>query len=214
MAVGDVYAAHWRINSRTQATSLNLHYQELNPSDSGLNETESLAEALMNSLITSRLQSALSDDGVYVGGVNVYKKSGNVVAPAFATDHRPGTAVGAAAPMNNALRILLGQAVFPSNRNGLVWLAGMREDDMAGNQFTQAYISGPATDLANELVNVLLETPNDGQWRLGVLSRKHLIDNPGDYAGAFADVLSASASPIVGSQRRRTTRLRGAPGNI
>ena len=214
MAVGDVYSLQVQMEGFDSPGSVNFHYQEVTPSDSGDRETFALARAWNDSQLLTDMLGLLANPDVAVTGVYVLKRSGTPVEPGYFTDRRPGGNSGPALPFNNGLRVNLGQSFFPANRNGLVWIPGVRELDCNGNQFTAAFMAGSVATFVASLLNLIEETPNLGQWRLGVLSRKHLVDNPGDFAGAFADVTSASASPIVGSQRRRTTKRRGAPGAV
>jgi len=212
MAVSDVYSLTVELELPDKEATVNFHYQELTPPEIGDAATTNLAEGWMQTLGVNEMRGLLSND-VAVTGVKVYKLSGTPEPPGYATDRNPGANVGVPLPANNGLRVGIVQGFFPSNRNGLVWIPGVRELDCNGNSFTSAFMNGAVTAFTVAL-GVNLVGPDSGLWRLGVLSRKFVDDNPGDYIGAFADAIAATASPIVGTQKRRTTDRRGAPGAV
>lgn len=212
MAVGDVFSLHVDIELPDSMCSVNFHYQEVTSSDSPSPQCEALAIAYMQQLGPD--WQGLLSNLVNVTGVRVYKRSQPVAAPAYFTDRRPGGNAGSPLPANNGLRVGIVQGVHGARSNGLVWIPGVRELDCNGNTFTNAFMTGAAATFSAAIGQLVIETPQTGQWRLGVLSRKFLVANPGDYAGAFADAIAATVSPIVGSQRPRTTKRRGAPGAV
>jgi len=211
MAVADVFRVRVDIELPDTQCSLNLHYQELNPTDSGKVATEALADALQAAWVGTELPAILCDSA-FVTGIKVYKLGQPAVVPSYQTVNVPGVRTGDPLPANNGLRIGILQAFFPSSSNGMIWIPGISETDSVGNTFENLFMLGDVAALTIALGSAIAETPQVGLWRLVVLSRKFLLANPGDYAGAAADAVGATANPIVGSQRVRTTKRRGAPG--
>lgn len=212
MAVSDVFSLAVEIALPDSPTTINFHYQETNPSDSAVVHTQALAVAWEDQMMTPLL--AMLSTSATTGGVRVRKLGSPAAAPGYATSEGQGNeGAGSILPANNGARLSISQSFFPSRSNGMVWIPGVSEGSIEGNNYKQAWLDGPAQSFIDALLQDIVETPNTGLWRLGVLSRKHLIANPGDYAGAFADATGASMSPIVGTQRRRTTKRRGGALN-
>ena len=207
-----MYSLQIQMTLPDKEATVNLHYQETDPVSTDATACTELAEGFIAVTAENVFRQWISNLAA-ITGVKVYRLSGDAVAPGYATDRMPGARSGFPLPANNGLRLRLLQAVFPSNRNGLVWVPGISENSCVGNTFTTAFITNTVQPTLQDLGQPV-EGITNGEWRLGILSRKHLDDNPNDYAGAFADAVGSAVTPTVGSQRRRTTDRRGAPGAV
>jgi hypothetical protein len=210
--VGDIFSASLQVEGRDSNGTMNFHYQEVDPSDPTITGTFQLSRALMQSQFVQALAGMMALPDVAITGCVVRKLFPLAEAPGYHTQRVPGTVDSVALPFNNGVRLQLQQEVFPAKNNGMVWIPGIPESGVAGNTLTGAFITIAGTPVVAFAIEPVERTPDPGRWRLGVLSRKFLADNPGDYEGAFAVATNATMSPIIGTQRRRTTRRRGAPG--
>lgn len=218
MAVGDVYAVQIELSGPDSPATINLSYQEVTPHDGVKTRTQALADALGDSSPVANLAAMISEEavinGIYVRAATFeYQVSGVRCPPGFWTDYIVGGRSGDPLPANNGLRIGVYQSVFPARSNGMFWVPFIPEADVVGNTVSVIYAAVAVDPFLTSLGPLVEETPAAGQWRLGLLSRKFLSANPGDFEGAFADATGVSASPIIGTQRRRTTRRRGAGGS-
>lgn len=211
MAVSDVFRAEINYELPDGPATNHLHYQEVNPTDSGKPASEALADALYDGWVGNELPAMMGLDAA-VTGIRVYKLGTPVLPPTFQTIHTPGIRSGDILPAISGVRIGIVQAFFPSKNNGHFTIPGIAEPDCIGNTFENLFMIGVVQAVTIALGEPIIETPQVGQWRLGVLSREFLKLFPGDFAGAFADATAATATPIVGSVRLRRTKRRGAPG--
>lgn len=211
MAVADVFRCEVNFELPDNGATCHVHYQELNPTDSGKVATEALADALFDAWVGNELP-AMMGLGAAVTGIRVYKLGLPVVPPTFQTINTPGIRAGTICPAIDGVRFGIVQSLRSSKSNGHVTFPGIAEPDQEGNTWENLFMIGVVQALSIALGQPIAETPQVGLWRLGVLSRKHLKDFPGDFAGAFADATAATATPIVGSMRTRRTHRRGAPG--
>lgn len=211
MAVADVFRAEVNFELPDSPGTCHLHYQELNPTDSGKVATEALGDALLDGWVGNELP-AMMGLLAFVTGVRVYKLGLPIVPPTFQTMRLPGIRAGSICPAIDGVRFGIVQAVRSSKSNGHVTFPGIAEPDQQGNTWENLFMVGVVQALSIALGQPITETPAVGLWRLGVLSRKFLKDNPGDFAGAFADATASTATPIVGSMRPRKTHRNGAPG--
>jgi hypothetical protein len=212
MAVADVFRAEVNFELPDSPATCHLHYQELNPTDSGKVATEALADGLYDGWVGNELPAMMGIEA-RVTGIRVYKLGTPVIPPTFQTLDTPGIRAGETMTAISGVRFGIVQAFFPSKNNGHVTIPGIAEPDCEGNTWENLFMIGVVQALAIALGEPIIESPQVGLWRLGVLSREFLKLNPGDYAGAFADATAATATPIVGSVRLRRTKRRGAPGS-
>jgi hypothetical protein len=82
-------------------------------------------------------------------------------------------------------------------------MSGVASDDTLGNVALAGYTSSVVQTFAGDLLANVEEDSGDGLWALMILSRKFLIENPGDYEGASADVIQVGFDPRVGTMRSR-----------
>lgn len=205
MAVSDVYRVKCVFETREGEGSLNFHYQELTLASLALG-TVALAEGLSDAL-TPALRACMATSA-FVSRWVVDKLSGTTEPGSTfseASGSRVGTFAPVAIPANSAILINLGQELFSSKSNGKVWLSGIPTTGTHGAVLDLTYRSGVLTTFRDALLaNVAEVSAGDGLWRLVVLSRKFLLANPGDYAGASADVLSVTEDPRIATMRSRT----------
>lgn len=205
MAVADVFRCKMVGETREGEFSMNFHWQELTSASLAISTT-ALAEAL-SAALTPIIRAAIASTAI-VNRWTADKLSGTKVpASSFseASGSRVGTLGADALPANSPLKFNLGQALFSAKSNGRVWLSGIPTAQMLGSVIIPGYASGAVAAVSAALLADIAEvSAGDGLWRLVVLSRKFLLANPGDYAGAAADVLSVQADPRIAMMKSRT----------
>jgi hypothetical protein len=208
MAVSDVFSARFELQMPGGPASLNMHFQETT-APSSLDETDALAGGLMAQVVPL-LRDVMASDTKFTQ-LNVYKLGPNKVPPAsYTIASGAGQSSGNSLPAQFAAKLQLGQIFFDSVSNGMIWVPGIDEERVTVSLIDAEYLNGAIKDFADELLEDIVEpAAGDGRYRLVVLSRKFLIANPGDYAGAAADVVSISRLPLIGRQKRRRTKIRG-----
>jgi len=208
MAVSDVFSACFELQMPGGPASLNMHFQETTL-PSSLDETDALAGGLMAQVVPL-LRAIMAYDTKFTQ-LNVYKLGPNKVPPAsYTIANGDGLSGGSALPAQFAAKLQLGQIFFDSVSNGMIWIPGLDEERVTVSLIDAEYLNGDIKDFADALLLDIAEpAAGDGRYRLVVLSRKFLLANPGDYAGAAADVVSISRLPIIGRQKRRRTKIRG-----
>jgi hypothetical protein len=182
---------------------MNFHYRELTvptqdpgPDALALGVAEHLTNAVRACISSSHQISRWDVDKV--SGAKEPAASHSLIEAS-----RVGLRTLLALPASKPIRLLLLQSVFSPASNGQVFLSGIPAVDVVGNVATSAYISGPIQSLTGDLLANVEEDSGDGLWGLIVLSRKFLIENPGDYEGASADVIQVGVDPRVGMMRSR-----------
>lgn len=203
-AVGDVYFAKIIVETREKTSSIGFHYLMTDPATLG-QDTSRLAFSVQ-SVIFPLLAACLSNK-VHLRAVAVnrlHTVGGFKARSQPATDAVPGEVSSDALPAVNSMRIKLHQAVFSPQSDGEVHLPGIPESVVSGNVLQQAFLDAQVAALKAGLVATLPEQGGGGgNWRLSVVSKKYLIDNPGDWPGATADVLTVSVPNRLGSHRGR-----------
>lgn len=208
MAVADVYHARLDFEMPSGPASVNLHYQETTP-PSSLDGPDALAQGIVTQQ-QAAIQAMLSADCAF-SAVQVYKKAVLKELPAFATfTDGVGGIAGVALPAQNGLKIGLLQTFWPSRSNGMIWFPGVPRSRVTTSIADTAYLNTEVKAWTDLLVQEVAEpAAGDGRFRLVVVSRKHLVANPGDWVGAAADVTGITRFPIIGRQKRRRTKVRG-----
>jgi len=207
--VGDVYALQVKLETREKQATLNFHYLELTPPDDSL-DTEALAAA-WDFANRSSLTGMLSEECRYIG-VNVYRRytkgsaRGQYRPPGGAV---PGAIAGDSLPASCAIVMKLGQTLFSPESDGQVWIPGIPESVADSTVVSQAHLDGAVQAFIDTLLPNLPEvSPGTGVFRISVLSRKWLDDNPGDWPGATADVVTIGAKATIGTNRLRAQFFR------
>lgn len=208
MSVSDVFSLRLDLEMPSSAASVNFHVQELTP-PSSLDAPDSISQHAM--LVWAPLIQAFLSDDCAISAAQVYKKSGTDEMPGFATlvDGVGGQA-GPALPAQNGMKIGLLQTFFPSRSNGMVWFPGIPRAKCVTSILDPTYLVNDVKPFTDALLAEVEEpAAGDGRWRLVVISRKHLLANPGDWVGAAADVTGITRFPIIGRQKVRRTKVRG-----
>lgn len=204
MAVADVYRVRMTAEGREGEWSITLHYQELTE-PSLAPGPDALAEGVAEHL-TGVISACLATSH-QVSRWRVDKLSGTKAPAAhfsLAQSSRGGTNSPLSLPASVAMRFQIFQLVFDQASNGGFHLSGIPADQVLGNVAIAAYTTGVVAAFAGDLLaEVEEESGGDGLWRLGVLSRKFLLANPGDFAGAFADAVSIGFDARTGTMRSR-----------
>jgi hypothetical protein len=180
------------------------HYQTLTEASLNIG-TKQLSESVAEHL-TPTLVAMLSKDH-QVSRFQADKLSGTRHPNAtfsLSPANRVGTQAGASLPAGQAIPGKLLQTHFPAASNGHFHISGIPQDKVVGSVVDGTY---GITEVANFLIklgnNVEEVSAGDGLWRIGVLSRKFLVENPGDYEGAFADVVITGWDVRIGRMRSR-----------
>jgi hypothetical protein len=204
MAVGDVYRAKVTAEGREGEWSMTFHYQELTSGSLSIS-TKALSQGLAEHL-TPTLRACLSSEHE-VSRYQVDKLGGTVVPNAtfsLPPATRIGTQVGAALPASSPVVLKLLQSFFPAKSNGQVWMSGVPADAALGSVLIGAYSGGVLSVFLMQLAqNVPEPSAGEGLWRLVVLSRKFLEENPEDFEGASAVVEATGFDPRLGRMRSR-----------
>jgi len=204
MAVDDIFRVRVTAEGREGEWLMTFHYQELTPSNLGI-ATKQLSESVAEHL-TPELRACISSEHE-VSRFQADKLSGTKIPNStfsLIAASRPGTQLGAALPAHRPAVLKLFQSFFPQKSNGQVWMSGVPSNQVLGSVILDAYFTGVlGTFLLKLAANVPEVSAGEGLWRLVVLSRKHLIANPGDFVGAAAVVDATGADPRLGRMRSR-----------
>lgn len=190
--------------------TINMHYQNITVSDSGKTPTDALADAFWEQIVLNEMKDLISTD-TSITATRVYRVD-NLPAgepPGLRIENVAGIHSSESLPVNMGLKIDVVQSFFPRNRNGHFTVPGLPEEFVLGSVYNQLYAFNHVQPFLAAIGALVIETPDAGQWRLGVLSRKHLTDNPGDYVGAFADATGAGSPSVISGNRTRTTERWG-----
>jgi len=211
MATDDIYKVDCYLEGPSTPASFGLYYQETVGRDGVDNDTTTLGDAWSTSIGPSLL-AVLSDDWKFAS-LEVNKMVINPVEK-FRVDNavQAGTVVGPSLPANNAILLALHQATFGAASDGRVFIPGLAEGATSVGVLTAAFKDGVLLTLSTALIAVLAQTSGGtGRWVVGVISAK--IRDAAlpfkDWDGAFAPVTSISRNPIIATQRRRQTKVRG-----
>lgn len=211
MAADDIYELSAHFENPSGHASFRLYYQE-NVLRSGIGtDTQILAQS-WDAAITPSLRAAISDDWLFTA---IIARKVDVIPEAkFRVDlaAQAGLRLGPGLPANNCVLIGLSQTLFAQKSNGRVFLPGVAEGDTIVGNLSAAYQTGPLQTLVSALALELVEeSAGTGRWSLGVVSAKvrDLALPFKDWQGAFSPVGGVSGSPIVATQRRRATKVKG-----
>lgn len=204
MAVADVSRVKIIAEGREGEWCITLHYQELTPPTLGL-PTKQLAESFAEH-ITPTLRDCLSFQHE-VSRVQVDNLSGVTVPNStfsLVPASRVGTQLGKSLPAAAAMHIRLFQTLLPATSNGGFHVSGIPADEATGSVLKALFhTTQVAAFITQLLANVNEVSAGDGLWRIGVLSRKVLDAEPGNYEDAFAPVTVIGADTRLGRMRSR-----------
>ncbi len=211
MPADDIYKLDVNLEAPSGSASFGMYYEEVVSNDFVGTDTRALAESWDASIGTA-LINILSDDWK-VPSLTVRKMVLNPVEMARLDNViQSGTVVGPSLAANNAMMLGLKQGTFPSSSDGRLFIPGLAKGATLAGNLTSAFQTGVFLTFANALAAQLVQiSAGAGRWNLGVISAKvRDIALPAkDWEGAFAPVTSITANPIIATQRRRQTRVRG-----
>lgn len=211
MAADDIYKIDVHLEGPSTPASFGLYYEEAVGRDGALHDTLTIAEA-WDAANGSNLLAVLSDDWKF-SSIIARKMVLNPDEMARVDNAvQAGTVTGPSLPANNAINLGLKQALFTPRSDGRIFIPGVAESVTAVGVLTSAFMTGALLTFTNALIAQLVQTSGGtGRWNLGVISAKvrDLALPAKDWEGAFATVQSISRNPIIATQRRRQTKVRG-----
>lgn len=212
MAADDIYLVTINLEGPSTPASFSLYYEEAVGRDGPLTDTLTLADA-WDTVLASAFLACLSSDWKYPS-LTVRKMVLNPVAKARIDNTvQVGGTAGPSLPANNAILLGLNQVFFAAKSNGRVFIPGVAEPQTTTGVLNTAFLDGVLLTFTNLLVAQLVQpSAGTGRWDLGVISAKvRDIALPAkDWEGAFSPVTSITRNPIIATQRRRQTKVRGA----
>lgn len=211
MAIEDIYKITCNFSLDKRAASFSLFYQE-DTEHSGVDlETRIFGEAWATAMHASIIP--LLSQHTRFTSIHCTKLDGTLF-PKFKINNttQVGTSGIDALPDNNAIVVNLHQQLFPSSSDGRIYVPGIAEDQTTIGVLTQAFVTGVLQAFVDALLLPVPELSGGaGRWILGVISQKVLNAAPPfkDWEGAFSAVGSIAANTIIGTMRKRQTRVRG-----
>jgi len=124
-----------------------------------------------------------------------------------------GGKAGPSLPANNAIVYGLSQSAFSPRHNGRLFFPPPAEVETTVSLLRNTFLITEAKNLENRLNAVIPEVDTGtGRYSIGVINTLILDASPPikDWQNAFAIVQTVSVRPIVATQRRRQTKVRGA----
>jgi len=211
MAADDIYKVDVHLEAPSGAASFGLYYEETVGRDQGSSDTFQLADTF-DTNVSPKIIAMLSSDWKFPS-IEVNKMVLDPVAKSRIDNTiQVGTEAGPSLPANNCILIGLGQGLFGPKSNGRLFIPGVAEGVTAVGVLTQAFLDGAVLDFTTAIFAELQElSGGTGRWKLGVISAKvrDLALPAKDWEGAFSTVTSVSRNPIIATQRRRQTKVRG-----
>ena len=211
MAVGDIYRLDAYLEAPSGPASFGLYYKEAAIRSGVERDTDSVAQA-WDAANGANLLAILSNDWKSPS-IIVRKVFGDPV-PMARNDNgvQIGGVVGPSLPANNAMLVGFHQSLFAASSDGRIFIPGVAEPQTTVGVLNAAFLGGALKTFTDQLITQLAEiSAGTGRWDLGVISAKirDLVPPAKDWAGAFAPVVSITRNPIIATQRRRQTRVRG-----
>lgn len=208
--IGDIFSVQVNIGCPQSAASFTLWYRETATVDQHDFGTEAIAEAWHDETDVS-LRAFMADDYNVVSFTA--RKHFQLQEPKFRFPNavQAGSRPGPGLPANNAIVVSLAQGTFPAKSNGRIFLPGLAEADTDVGVIDAAMQIAVQTFMDQIATGLDEPSPGTGHWELGVISQIVLrVPNaPPDWPGSFAPVTALSSSPILQTQRRRTTKIVG-----
>jgi len=124
-----------------------------------------------------------------------------------------GGKVGPSLPSNNAITFALSQSTFSAKHNGRIFMPPPAEVETLVSVIVNTFKNIECTNLAAALNTIIVETDTGlGRYKVGVVNQQVLNASPPikDWFNAFAPTTSVTVKPIMSTQRKRQTRVRGA----
>lgn len=218
MAADDIYLLRANFESPSRHASYGLYYQQTVINDVVNGHGPRVLGVTWIFQMASLVIAMLSDDWWFasVDVQQVHSETGILgEEPSWNEPSavQVGLRTGPSLPANDAALCGLLQATFTARHNGRIFVPGIAEGDTTVGNLDNAFLSGVFSAFRQGLIDTLEEEGGGtGRWKVGVINRTVLNAAPPakDYAGAFATATAATVTPIIASQRVRTTRVRGA----
>lgn len=212
MAADDIYQVSVHFENPSGASSIRLYYQE-DAVRSGIGTDTQIVAQTFDDKILPDLRAMIADDFL-VTAIIAQKVSGDREAK-YRLDvaTQAGSRVGPSLPSNNCILIGLQQGLFSARHNGRIFIPGVAESDTVVGNLSAAFQTGPLLTFVQTLSAQLEEeSGGTGRWNLGVINTLVLNSSPPikDWQSAFSGVTNTSGSPIIATQRRRQSRVKGA----
>ena len=211
MAEEDIYKVDVHLEAPSGNASFGVYYRETVDRDGASNDTETLADAFDNDVSTDIIN-VLPTDWKYPSFVVNKVYNDPIEKFLFNNAIQAGDISGPSLPANNAAVFTLHQSTFSPKSDGRIFIPGVAEVVTAVGVLTSAHLTGVLAALADSLLAGLVQvSAGAGRWELGVISAKvRDVALPAkDWDASFAPVTSITRNPIIGTQRRRQTKVRG-----
>lgn len=211
MAADDIYKIDCQMEAPSGAASFGVYYQETVPRDGAENDNFAISDAFSTDVVPTLL--ACIGDDWKLAAIESNKLVINPVEKWRVDDAvQVGDIAGPSLPANNAAVFTLHQSTFGARSDGRIFIPGIPESVTLVGVLTAAHLAGVLNTFAQALIDTLVQTSGGtGRWELGVISAK--VRDAAlpfkDWDGAFAPVTSITRNPIIGTQRRRQTKVRG-----
>jgi hypothetical protein len=214
MTTDDILSCDFHLEGPSSAASFKLYFQQTVDQLTG-SAPFRLADAAVDKMNVP-LRDILSDEWFF-SGVTVRKHAVGV-EPAFSgtasivNNDTQGQLVGTALPANNAIVIAISQGAHSAKHDGRIFVPGIPEVVTSGGTLDPAFSSGVLQTFVDAIGSSWISSPDGATFEVGVINRSILDAAPPakDWEGAFSFATFITARQIVGIQRRRTTKVRGA----
>lgn len=209
--IDDIFRATFHFEDPSGASSSSCYFQQTEDNLSTNRDTIELARALeaeLDALIVAVLASTFWWTAIEV------RKVWDAKEPVWLETSNPqaGAVVGPGLPSNCCVIMSLAQSTFGAKSNARMFWPGVPESKTNAGTLDATFQSTEWAALRNRMLLPFDSISDAGSYSLGMISQKVLNAAPPakDWPGAFAFVTSASVNPILGIQRRRTTKVIGA----
>jgi len=209
--IDDIFRATFHFEDPSGASSTSCYFQQTADNSSTNRDTIELARALedeLDGLIIAVLASTFWFTAVEVRKVYEFAE------PFWLESSTPqaGLVVGEGLPSNCCAVMTLNQTTFGAKSNARMFWPGVPESKTNAGTLDATFQSTEWAALRNRMLLPFNSISDTGVYSLGMISQKVLNAAPPlkDWPGAFAFITSANVNPILGIQRRRTTRVVGA----
>lgn len=212
MAADDIYEVKMHFEAPSGYATSRFYIQETVARSTAGTDTQVAADSV-HTHMGSEVLAVMSDDWKFPSmEVN---KVDPLNTPRWREDRSTpiGLRLGPALPANNSMIINLSQSLFSAKHNGRVYLPPPAEGDTTVSVLQSAFLLGVFNDLVNKFTAEILEvSAGAGRYVVGVVntSIRDLALPAKDWQGAFSQVIGASGNPIIATQKKRQTRVRGA----
>jgi len=206
ISVGDIYLTKINCSTNNRAWSFGLYAFELDPVEP-LDDAGPVARAV-NATLSTQLTAILGTDSRFESVAAWRRHTQSSLAGFVNRQHSPGLRVGDQLPNDNAIFINLRQVAADARFNGAIFIGGQVDADAIGNDWDTTYF-----DTQIKAFTDILSPPfsavgaDEGSWRFVVLSKAFVPSNTP--IGTPFDIVEATASPRVQTQRRRAQKVRG-----